>query len=129
MISAIKAANEEKSHGTSKKETIKLSTRYLIITDDIDLVRNMSIIRTLVESEEYIGISLLIFTEKLNALPNEVEHFISVDEKNGGVFERVLSDSKRINFVPDFMYGSLDKYTYLLSNIPIAINIHFLRNV
>ncbi len=123
MISSIKAANEERSHGiSSKKETVKLQTRYLIITDDIDLVRNMSIIRTLVESEEYFGISLLIFTEKLNALPNEVEHFISVDEKNGGVFERVLSDSKRINFVPDFMYGSLDKYTYILSNIPIAIN-------
>ncbi len=123
MLNSIKEANEQASNGvSSNKETIKLSTRYLIITDDIDQVRNVSIIHSLISSTEYMGISLLIFTEKLNSLPNEVEHFISVDERTGGVFERVLTDSKRINFVPDFMYGSLEKYTYVLSNIPIALN-------
>jgi len=121
MLNSIKEANESKT-GSSRDEGVKLTTRYLIITDDIDLVRNVSIIRSLVESTEYIGISLMILTERLNSLPNEVEHFISVDEKTGGIFERVLSDSKRINFVPDFMYASLEKYTYVLSNIPIALN-------
>ena len=122
MLSAIREANEENGNMGGAKESLKLSTRYLVITDDINLVRNVSLIRSLIESREYIGISLVIFTEKLNSLPNEVEHFISVDERMGGVFERVLTDSKRINFVPDFMYGSLDKYTYVLSNIPIALN-------
>ena len=121
MLSAIRESNEERSHNANK-EPVKLATRYLIITDDIDLVRNVSVIRSLIESTNYLGISLVIFTEKLNSLPNEVEHFISVDERTGGVFERVLTDSKRINFVPDFMYGSLEKYTYVLSNIPIALN-------
>jgi S-DNA-T family DNA segregation ATPase FtsK/SpoIIIE len=105
-----------------KKQVKVLPTRYLIITDDIDAVRNMNIIRTLMESEAYIGISLIMITEKLNSLPNEVEHFISVDERSGGVFERVLTDSKKINFVPDFMFGSLEKYAYVISNIPIALN-------
>ncbi len=123
MLANVKEANEQRDAVSgAAKATIKLSTRYIIITDDIDLVRNVSVIRSLIESVEYIGISLVIFTEKLNSLPNEVEHFISVDERTGGVFERVLSDSKRINFVPDFMYGSLEKYTYVLSNIPIALN-------
>ncbi len=121
MLSAIRDANADKNGSSSNKE-VKLSTRYLLITDDVDLVRNVSVIRSLIESESYIGISLVMITEKLNSLPNEVEHFISVDERMGGVFERVLTDSKRINFVPDFMYGSLEKYTYVLSNIPIAIN-------
>ncbi len=122
LLNNIKEANEEKDSLGGQKNNVKLSTRYLIITDDIDLVRNVSVIRSLIESVEYVGISLLIFTEKLNSLPNEVEHFISVDERTGGVFERVLSDSRRINFIPDFMYGSLEKYTYVLSNIPIALN-------
>ncbi len=121
MLSAVREANQERGSSTSK-ESVKLPTRYLVITDDIDLVRNVSLIRSLIESEEYVGISLVIFTEKLNSLPNEVEHFISVDERTGGVFERVLTDSKRINFVPDFMYGSLEKYAYVVSNIPIALN-------
>ncbi len=122
LLANIKEANEQRDALNSNKAAIKLATRYIIITDDIDLVRNVSVIRSLIESVEYIGISLLIFTEKLNSLPNEVEHFISVDERTGGVFERVLTDSKRINFIPDFMYGSLEKYTYVLSNIPIALN-------
>ena len=121
MLSSIREANDERS-SSSSRESIKLPTRYLIITDDIDLVRNVSIIRSLIESEKYVGMSLIVFSEKLNSLPNEIEHFISVDERMGGVFERVLTDSKRINFVPDFMYGSLEKYTYVVSNIPIAIN-------
>ena len=122
MLAALKEANQERSNGGSNKGEVKLSTRYLIITDDVDLVRNVSVIRSLVESESYVGISLIMITDKLNSLPNEVEHFISVDERMGTVFERVISDSKRVNFVPDFMYGSLEKYTYILSNIPIAIN-------
>ena len=121
LLNNLKEANESKT-GPSKDEGIKLSTRYLIIVDDIDLVRNAAIIRTLCESTQYVGISLLIFTERLNSLPNEVEHFISVDEKTGGIFERVLTDSKRINFTPDFMLASLEKYAYVISNIPIAIN-------
>ncbi len=122
MLANLKESNLERNSNGANKEAVKLATRYLVITDDIDLVRNVSLVRSLVESTEYLGISLVIFTEKLNSLPNEVEHFISVDERTGGVFERVLTDSKRINFVPDFMYGSLEKYTYVLSNIPIALN-------
>ena len=123
MINQIKEAQSQKQGlSADKKNTIKLSTRFIIITDDIDMVRNVSIIRSILEGDTYFGISLLILTERLNSLPNEVEHFISVDSNQGGIFERVLTDSKRINFVPDFMYGSLDKYTYVLSNIPIALN-------
>lgn len=121
LINSLKEAEESKPMGSSQ-QSFKLGTRFLIITDDIDLVRNVGIINTILTSDEYIGISLVMFTEKLNSLPNEVEHFISVDERTGGVFERVLTDSKKINFIPDFMYGSLEKYTYVLSNIPIALN-------
>ena len=121
LLSAVREENLE-NKGMEARESAKLGTRYLIITDDINMVRNVSIIHSLIKSTEYMGISLLIFTERLNSLPNEVEHFISVDERTGGVFERVLTDSKRINFVPDFMYGSLEKYTYVVSNIPIALN-------
>ena len=113
--------NEANKDSTDRK-VAKLSKRFVIFADDIAAVRNISIIRTILESTEYVGVSLIICTERLNDLPNEVEHFISVDKKSGGVFERVLTDSKRINFIPDFMYGSLNKYVYAVANIPIAIN-------
>ncbi len=118
MVTSVK----DMSADAKNKEAVKLPVRFVIITDDIDLVRNVSIVRSVLESTAYIGISFIILTEKLNSLPNEVEHFISVDERNGGVFERVLTDSKKINFVPDFMFGSLEKYAYVISNIPIALN-------
>ena len=115
-------SESQKNIGGSNKETPKLPCRYVIITDDVDAVRNVSIIRTVLESQEYLGISLILCTDRLNSLPNEVEHFISVDEKSGGVFEKVLIDNKKINFIPDFMFGSLEKYSYVLSNIPIPLN-------
>ena len=121
LLATIKDTNEANKNLTDKK-IVKLPKRFVIFADDIDSVRNVSIIRNILESTDYVGISLIICTERLNALPNEVEHFISVDNKSGGVFERVLTDSKRINFVPDFMYGSLNRYAYAVSNIPIAIN-------
>lgn len=121
ILASIKEENETNKNNVDHK-VAKLSKRFVIFTDDIDSVRNVSIIRTILESTDYVGISLIICSERLNDLPNEVEHFISVDRKSGGVFEKVLTDSKRINFVPDFMYGSLNKYVYAVSNIPIAMN-------
>ena len=120
LLAQVREANE--SNAGTEKRIAKLPKRFVIMIDDIDLVRNVSIIRTVLESTEYLGISLIICTEKLNSLPNEVEHFISVDERSGGIFERVLTDGKRINFTPDFMFASLEKYVYVISNIPIALN-------
>ena len=120
LLNQIKELNESNSGG--EKRTARLPKRFVIMTDDIDLVRNVSIVRTVLDTTEYLGISLVICTEKLNSLPNEVEHFISVDERSGGIFERVLTDGKRINFIPDFMFASLEKYVYVVSNIPIAVN-------
>ncbi len=122
LLAQLKESDNNGPYSSEKKTIKKLPTRYLIFTDDIDAVRNMNIIRTLIETPGYIGISLVMITEKLNSLPNEVEHFISVDERSGGVFERELAESKKINFVPDFMFSSLDKYAYVISNIPIALN-------
>ena len=100
LIAMLKEEGNENKVGIgSNKETPKLSCRYVIITDDIDSVRNVSIIRNIIESDNYFGISLIICTDRLNSLPNEVEHFISVDEKSGGVFEKVLIDDKKINFI------------------------------
>ncbi len=121
MIAVLKE-NSEGYRPSADKEGPKLPRRYVIITDDIDAVRNVSIIRNVLESPNYQGISLIICTDRLNSLPNEVEHFISVDEKSGGVFEKVLVDDKKISFIPDFMFGSLEKYSYILSNIPIPLN-------
>ena len=121
LLSQVKEKNDSNKNSPEKR-VVRLPQKYIIFTDDIDQVRNISIIKTITESTEYLGISLVICTERLNSLPNEVEHFISIDQNNGGVFERVLADAKKINFVPDFMNASLERYSYVLSNIPIALN-------
>ena len=108
--------------GTEQNKSFILDTRYVIITDDIEDVRSVSIIDKLLKSTEYMGISLIILTEKLNSLPNEIEHFISVEEKMGGLFDHIVSDSNRVAFLPDFMYISLANYMKVLDNIPIALN-------
>lgn len=121
LLAQVKEINETNKN-FSDKRVAKLPKKFVIMTDDINLVRNVSIIRTILENTEYLGISLLINTERLNDLPNEVEHFISVDERSGGVFEKVLTDTNRVNFLPDFMVSSLERYCYIVSNIPIALN-------
>lgn len=121
LLAEVKDQNDAMK-SSAEKRVVRLPKKFLLIVDDINAVRNISIIRTILETTEYLGISLLIITDKLNSLPNEVEHFISVDERTGGVFEKVLTDKKRINFIPDFMFMSLEKYSYVVSNIPIALN-------
>jgi len=68
LLGVLKEETENQKN-TSNKETPKLPCRYVIITDDIDQVRNVSIIRNIIESEEYITLSseqstFKIFCEK-----------------------------------------------------------------
>ncbi len=122
LLQQVKEANESNKQSGGEKKVARLPKKFVIITDDVDAVRNVSIIRTILENPDYVGISLIMCTERLNALPNEVEHFINVDERSGGIFEKILIEQRRISFVPDFMFAPLSKYTNVVSNIPIAVN-------
>ena len=122
LLAQVKEANASAQQNGGQKTNARLPKKFVIITDDVDAVRNVSIIRTILETEDYMGISLIMCTERLNSLPNEVEHFINVDERSGGVFEKILVDKRRISFVPDFMFAPLSRYTSVVSNIPIAVN-------
>ena len=121
LLAQVKEINDSNKNSGDKK-VAKLPKKFVIITDDIDSVRNVGIIRTILDTNAYLGISLIVCSEVLNALPNDIEKFISIDEKSGHIFERVLEDSKKFDFYPDFMYSSLYPYVYAVANIPISMN-------
>ena len=119
ILSARKAAANERKVGA--EESFDYYDNYVIITDDVDLIRGVGIISDILKLDSYRGFSVIINTDKLNSLPSECSSFISIDKTAGGVFENELVSNKKISFVPDYPTFDLDSYFYEIANIPIDI--------
>lgn len=94
---------------------------YLIVSDEIDYLKNTSIFNELVKSDINLGFSMVLVTDRIDSLPNECSYFVNIDENNGGIFENELISSTMINFKPDVCDFNLNNCYLKLCNIPIDI--------
>lgn len=94
---------------------------YLIISDEIDYIKNTSFFNELIKTKDNMGFSMVLVTERIDSLPNECSYFVNVDENNGGIFENELISSTMINFKPDICDYNLNNCYLKLCNIPIDI--------
>lgn len=109
----------------TKEDTAKyksFSPYYIIVTDDLKIVRNTEIIKKILDYDNNIGFSLLIQNDRLTNLPNECFEFISIDNGVGAVFENELVSEGQNTFEP-IKARNIDirKCCEKLSNIPIKM--------
>ena len=107
---------------TAKDSGGIFSPYYLIITDDVNLVKNNIFIKDLLKLQFNLGYSLLMCVDKLDVLPNECSMFINIGRDSGGLFTNQMTEDNQSMFVPDFVNFSLRNVITNISNIPMDIN-------
>lgn len=100
----------------------KLDKTYLIITNNFKKIRDYSIIKKILDNENYFGFSLLIADNKITNLPSECNSFIKLNVEKG-VLQNTKSTEQEniefnINLKEDIDY---DSCSHILSNMPIDI--------
>lgn len=97
-----------------------LNPYYLIIVEDYKKVENLKIIKEILAKKENVGFGIICMTENLLLLPNEVQSFIVLQEKEGMILEREITESNQIKFTFNFPNRyNFDEISTMLFNIPI----------
>jgi len=114
---------EDEGRDQRKEEPYKkYKPYYLIFTDDISSIRNVSLIKKVLKFKQNLGFSILMINDRLSTLPSETTAFIIVDKIESGLIKNELSKENQKRFIADGI-GNLDIYGYAqkLANIPMSI--------
>ena len=122
-----KDVSEQKEEDGKKADSHKPYKDYkpyfLIFTDDVERVRNLSFIKKILRYKVNYGFSLLMLNDKLATLPSETTTFLHISENVSGMITNELSTNNQLEFKADFL-ESIDIYdcAQKLANIPIHVN-------
>ena len=96
----------------------RFDTYYLIITDDFMAAKSLSIVDSVLNSEDNYGFSFLILDTSMRRLPNQCKAFVNVNETEGRKLEKDLNSQTL--FTPEFSSSiDLKRVGARLLNIPL----------
>ncbi len=109
-----------KSNDNSKKGKIPF---YLIISDHIEMYRNLKIVENVLDNSDDIGFGIMMFGQKLTDIPDGCDNFIDYNEKQASIFKAEMEEKNIHNFTPEFLSDAIDfnYYVKLINNIPIQV--------
>ena len=114
--------NEKKEIGKQIKqeqEFRNFDSYYLIITNDYTAIKDIPLIKEIINSKANLGFSLNIIDDSLQSLPNECSAFIEVLDKESCIIEKELNNQQR--FLPEIVTGlNMRAVVNRLANIPIS---------
>ena len=91
---------------------------YLIIIDDIDLARKVSIINKVLKEKQNYGFSLLILEEKLSKVPSEVTNFLVIGEKTSIIWDMANNSQRKFIEETNENYD-MNSCVKILANLPL----------
>ena len=105
------------SNGASYR---KYKPYYLIFIDDLELPRNSTLIKKILNTQNNFGYSIVYRNNRLSDLPEQCSTFINVDPEKSGLFETELSKESQKEFVPE-LNKTIDMYgcAQMLANVPL----------
>ncbi len=110
------------SNNSKQKKYMNFSEYYLIVTDDFKLARELSVINKILESNENMGFSILIFENSIKNLPSRFNTLVQIVDTNGVIIERNISNSVQSSFSMSYLSNlDIDKYARIIANIPVNI--------
>ena len=112
--------DEKLNKSDNTKAYINFDKYYLLITDNYIAIKDLPIIKKIVNSTANIGFSLLMIEPTMQNLPSKCNQFVSIAQNISGIFGKDLSTSNQNNFKPEFFNSSLLYYAQVLANIPIS---------
>ena len=112
-------ANNRMNEASSRKEE-PFKPHYIVIIDDYDMVKRYDLVKTITETDDNLGFSLLIIENRLSKLPSKCNNFITVGDNNSGVLKNSYEKQEQIAFSDEINYNiDMLQITKVLSNIPI----------
>ena len=109
-----------KDEKEKEKKHKSFSQYYLIITDDYKKIDSLKIINRILQEEQNLGFGMIFLTSDLTQLPNEVQTFIELNNKEGKIYESEITSKTQKKFIYN-IYDNIpfDKISRQLFNIPI----------
>ena len=107
-----------------KTQGMEIKTQYLVISDSMDMYRNLNIVDDIIHSDKRLGFGLLMYDLSINNIPNDCENFVNVTRKNGTMFATKINNDL-VHFVPSIVSEAgvdVDQCARIISNIPIKNN-------
>ena len=106
-----------------KNEAPMFKPYYLVIVDDLDILKQTNFIEDLTELKINLGFSLIILEKKLSKLPSLCNNFINIGETSSGVLKNSYEKQEQIIFQDEINYViDMMSVSKILSNIPIEIS-------
>ncbi len=95
---------------------------YLIIIDDLEMVRNLDVVKTLLGYSYNLGYSIIIKNDRISNLPNKINTFLNIDENISGLFRNLIVSSNQKEFKALFNKTiDMEGCVQALANIPIHV--------
>ena len=111
---------DSRTEGGDKADYKSFSPYYIIITDNFKISKNVPVMIKALKLKNNVGMNVIVLNENLSTLPNECTTFLSINAKNGAVFESELTSDKQKEFTIDnYTQGNFMACCKKVANIPI----------
>ena len=95
---------------------------YLVIVDDIDMVKQTNFIDDVIELKRNIGFSFIVLENKLSKLPSLCNNFISLGDNGSGVLKNSYEKQEQLLFQDEINPNiNMMDVAKILANIPIEM--------
>jgi S-DNA-T family DNA segregation ATPase FtsK/SpoIIIE len=94
---------------------------YVVLIDDYDRVKRFDFFKTITESDDNLGFSIILVEEKMSRLPSKCNNFISLgSDGKGRILKNSYEKQEQIIFCDEIIYGlNMMNVAKVISNIPI----------
>ena len=123
VVDLLKREINSRLEAAKDKEKMLFKPYYLVIVDDIDIVKKTKIIELITESRNNIGFSLIILEKKLSKLPSLCNNFINLADTSSGVLRNSYEKQEQLLFQDEINPNiNMMEFAKILANIPIEIS-------
>ncbi len=122
VLQARVTSSEDKDNKVNLEEAYKRFTPYyLIITDNIEITKKLSFINELLSNPVNYGFSLIVLSDTIDNLPNEINEFVNLDPMESTMYESAIISNNQVKFIPELPNTNLNDCYIKICNIPIDI--------
>jgi len=106
----------------TNENRFNLDTRYVIITDQINSIRNFEFIKKILDEQFDLGFSLVILDNRIVNIPDQCQSFIQINGQKNEYYKNLINNNPL-----EFIFNRTSFIDYyacakVLANIPIRIN-------
>lgn len=93
---------------------------YFIVTDKFENIKQHDFVDLLTETDENIGLSLVILEDRLSKLPSKCNNFITLGQTTSGVLKNSYENQEQLEFKDEIKYNiNYMSIAKSLANVPI----------